>query len=114
MDEKLTTELNEDWKRVTPILLDYVFITDKEKCDNVSTKILKQYFDNEDITEENWASFTNLITDRYFAYPSEKALNLHAKFAPVYAFEFTFPGQEDSPILKNMFGISGDYGKKMF
>lgn len=110
MDEKLLSEINEDWSRVLPIAFEYEHITNQEIRDNVSSKILLQYFGNEEISEETWAGFTNLFSDRYFIHSTDTASRLHAKSAPVYPFQFTFPGDGNSPLLKNMFGISGDYG----
>lgn len=111
MSETHLSEINEDWSRVMPIALGYDFIADKEVRDNVSRKLLTQYFGNEEISEETWASFTHLFSDRFFIHPAEKAARLQAQFTDIYPFEFTFPGEEDSPLLKNFYGISGEYGK---
>jgi hypothetical protein len=109
-DEKLVTEINEDGSRILPIVLLYQHITDQGLKDNVTTKILSSYFGQEDIGEETWDSLTELLSDRYFIHPVYKSAELHAKRAPVYPFEFTFPGGEYSPVLKTFFGIEGDYG----
>jgi hypothetical protein len=110
MNPNLTANMNDDFKRVVPLLLDYRHLTSQETKDKASERIVEFYFGPDEIGEETWDGLTDMISDRYFIHPAETAARLHAKHASVYPYVFTFPGG-DSPALRAIFEIHGDFGK---
>lgn len=110
---KLLQDLNEDWKNVLPISLQfdklYTNLTAEQQLD-VSIKIRKFYFDDRTIAEDSRQQLTNVYSDRLFNQGVSKCALLMAAHVPVYTYQFAH-NRGDYSILKwlgidKIFGVS--------
>ncbi|CAG7819169.1 unnamed protein product [Allacma fusca] len=87
----LLTDINENWKRVFPITLDYDEIytnfTSKQQLE-VSMKVRKFYFQDGPINAGKLNHLTNVYSDRFFFHGVRKAALAMAKHVPVYLYIF--------------------------
>lgn len=107
----MTQDLNEDWKNVLPITLEYDELYTKLTVDEqlaVSQKIRKFYFQDRNISEETRQELTNVYSDRLFNHGVSKNALLMAAHVPVYIYQFAH-NRGDYSIVK-FFGIDKIYG----
>ncbi|KAK9508185.1 hypothetical protein O3M35_007905 [Rhynocoris fuscipes] len=93
-DPKLMNELEQNWNRLLPLLLDYNSTIDKEKLNDVSERIKQEYF----YGEHAGSDVTNMLkmaSDRLFVEGIVNAANLHMKYckSPVYSYYFSYRGK---------------------
>ncbi|XP_046680494.1 esterase E4-like [Homalodisca vitripennis] len=93
-NNKLMKELDENWNKIAPHLLDYNNTVAKELQDEISDKIKKFYFGNKNISTAQTAELVRMLSDRLFAADIEKAARLHASVtsSPVYFYSFSYRG----------------------
>ncbi|ODM92935.1 Esterase FE4, partial [Orchesella cincta] len=84
-----TKKMNEQWGRVAPEALFYWNLA-KDPC-RVSTKLRSAYFKDQNISMESIDNLRQLYSDMGFEYPARKVGIKHARFAPVYFYNFTRP-----------------------
>ncbi|CAL8135220.1 unnamed protein product [Orchesella dallaii] len=82
-----TKKVNEQWGRVAPEALFYWNLA-LDPC-RVSTKLRNAYFQDRKINTENVDDLRQLYSDMGFEYPARKVGIKHARFAPVYFYNFT-------------------------
>lgn len=82
-----TKRMNNQWGRVAPQALLYWTIA-KDPC-TVSSKLRNAYFKGKPVGPETALDLINLYSDIGFHYPAWKVGLKHAKFAPVYFYNFT-------------------------
>lgn len=107
-DSNLIEELNKDFNRIAPILMQYGE-TAPDK-DHVSKQIREFYFGNRQIDVSTKDEVTNMITDSWFLVAEDAAVQLHSKYSkqPVYYFLFGYRG---SNTFGSLFGNDPyDYG----
>lgn len=87
LNPNTTKRMNEEWGRVAPQAFIYWGIA-RDPC-VVSTKLRKAYFNGQAIGPKTTTELTNLYSHIGFHYPARKVGIKHAKFAPVYFYNFT-------------------------
>lgn len=92
--------MNEEWGRVLPQTLFFWKIA-RDPC-KVSSKLKDTYFGGKPVGMETFEGLTNLYSDVAFRYPARKVGVKHAKFAPVYMYNFT---REVGTSLADLFGL---------
>ena len=105
----LTKELDEDWLRIAPLTLMYDDIVPPQHQNETSRKIRDFYFGNQSISTETRDQLSDLYSDRFFVYPTEKAARLYSKHGgPTYLYLFTYAGEytnvEETPGNPNHIG----------
>nr|WCC58152.1 carboxylesterase [Pharsalia antennata] len=94
-------EINENWAKYSPYLLDCNYTLPESKRGKVSKKILDHYLGlGEKINRENFKEFTQIFTDRYFGVPGETAAKMQAKVSnsPVYYYFFNYREGENKGV----------------
>ncbi|XKL67579.1 hypothetical protein PGB90_003070 [Kerria lacca] len=102
---KLADEINENYKRLFPIIFNYGYWLPEEKLDVITEKLKHFYFGNKSIGMDTAKELVDIHTDVYFAYPSIKSARRHP--ASVYYYYYNH---------KNKFTIGqllGDYKKDL-
>ncbi|XP_018007693.1 esterase-5B isoform X2 [Hyalella azteca] len=75
-DDVLVRQLNTDWDRVGPVLLHLT----KDSCKDpvaVARQIRQYYIKDKKFGDESSKEFVEMMTDRFFVYPTEKAMRDH-------------------------------------
>ncbi|XP_059615444.1 venom carboxylesterase-6-like [Phlebotomus argentipes] len=88
-------ELNSRWEELAPAVLDYGGSVSRHDQPSVAKMLKKFYLNREDISEENFDKFVDMVSDRLFAAGISLSARLHAEYlkSPVYLMYFTFPAQ---------------------
>jgi len=111
VDEKLTSELREDFWNILPLTLMY-----KDTAldvDAVSKQIDAFYLNSQPVGNASLTGLTNLFSDRYFTHCTRRAALLHSRIhegKPVYMYLFTYRGKQSQ--LKFL-DVENTIGKKM-
>ena len=108
-NRNVVSRISRDWKNVAPILLNY----DEnrwEVADRVREFYLPRTFYGWISTSTNFnryfQEFTNLFSDRLYNTAAHVSIREHAKYAPVYAYYFSYVGEFT---FYNLFKSSGTY-----
>ncbi|CAG7819168.1 unnamed protein product [Allacma fusca] len=105
-DPQLLADINENWKRVLPVTLEYdEFYTNFTRHHRleVSMKIRKYYFQERHVSPATMQQLTNVYSDRFFNHGVRKGALAMAQFVPVYMYIFAH-NRGDYSILR-FFGI---------
>lgn len=87
-------ELNDNWLKIAPHLLDYNYTIPRKQQDRVSQMIREHYLGNKAIEASTRAELIQLISDRLFVTDGAKAARLMAKNmkSPVWFYYFSYRG----------------------
>lgn len=93
----IPSHINPATNRTTPFVPHTVLIPSSTPATTTTTTSrYAVYQDDQDITinfEEQFKSFTNLFTDRYFIWPLFETIRLQASESRIYAYENMYEGQ---------------------
>ncbi|XP_046677003.1 venom carboxylesterase-6-like [Homalodisca vitripennis] len=91
----LLAEIEKDWLKIAPALLDYNYTVVPDHKDEVSLKIKEYYMKGQPISRSTVAPFIQLASDRLFVVDVERAARLmaQAEKAPVYFYRFSYRGK---------------------
>ncbi|XP_027207538.2 juvenile hormone esterase [Penaeus vannamei] len=95
-DPSLTYQLNTEWDKYGPILLDLKPSSCKDPVD-MAKQIRKYYLGNKKFGEETSKEFVEMMTDRFFLYPTDRAskdYSYYVKRFIVYRYELVFSGRK--------------------
>ncbi|XP_071517860.1 esterase E4-like [Panulirus ornatus] len=117
-DTSLTEQLNKQWEKYGPILLGLPSTSCKDPVD-VANRIRKYYMGKKKFGEESSKEFVEMMTDRFFLYPTDQAAKDHCYYLKnqhCYRYELAFTGRksfldilhQESPqdVAKSMFGAA--------
>lgn len=92
--EHLLGELDSQWNKLLPHILDYNYTASQDNHDTISEKIRQKYLGNEKLTTDNFPKLLQLLTDRLFKAGIRKSLRLQAAemTSPVYMYDYTYRG----------------------
>ncbi|XP_046744721.1 venom carboxylesterase-6-like [Diprion similis] len=105
-------DLNQNWMRIGPELLDYIFTIPEMEQPKVSGRVRYHYLENRPIDNSTVKQMIQMVTDRLFGYSAEKAARLQARVMrnPVLFYYFSYRGAHSfSEYLsgsKENFGVS--------
>lgn len=87
-------ELNDNWLKIAPHLLDYNYTIPHKQQDKVSKMIRQHYLGTKSIDGSTKAALIQLISDRLFVTDGAKAARLMAKYmkSPVWFYYFSYRG----------------------
>ncbi|XP_055854078.1 juvenile hormone esterase-like [Episyrphus balteatus] len=93
MDSNITKQMNENWKKVSPIMLRYERNTNDSK--EISNLLRAAYeIDKQIVTNSTpFEPFAKLLSDAIIGFPVHRQVNLLAKYIPVYYYCFTYKGR---------------------
>ncbi|KAF5288889.1 hypothetical protein FQA39_LY03768 [Lamprigera yunnana] len=109
-DSSLVKQLNMDFNKYAPVLLDYEHLYFGQNTDDFSNEIRKFYFDDKPIDNTTKAAVTDMVSDSLFLYPARFTSVLHSKYSrsPVYFYLFDYRGTSS---YSELFGdATYDYG----
>jgi len=91
----LLAEIERDWLKVAPALLDYNYTVQPHRMDETSHKIKQFYLKGQPISPATTAPFIQLASDRWFVVETERAARMQAaaRLAPVYFYRFSYRGK---------------------
>uniref|UniRef100_A0A1B6J7A4 Carboxylic ester hydrolase n=1 Tax=Homalodisca liturata TaxID=320908 RepID=A0A1B6J7A4_9HEMI len=91
----LLAEIERDWLKIAPALLDYNYTTPAHLQDEISLKIKQFYMKGQPISRATTAPFIQMVGDRLFVVNVERAARLQsaARLAPVYFYRFSYRGK---------------------
>ncbi|KAK7081277.1 Carboxylesterase 5A [Halocaridina rubra] len=95
-DATLTSQLNTNWDKYGPILLDLDKTSCKDPID-MARKIRKYYMGNKKFGQENAKAFVEMMTDRFFLYPTDHATKDYANYLrsyQTYRYELVYSGRK--------------------
>jgi len=107
----LLEEIERDWLKIAPALLDYNYTVVPERKDETSQKIKDFYMKGKPISRKTTAPFIQLASDRLFVVDVERAARLQAAVgkAPVHFYRFTYRGKHSYSELMS-FGSTENFG----
>ncbi|XP_053633789.2 esterase E4-like [Cherax quadricarinatus] len=94
-DVSLTTQLNKQWEKYGPILLDLKDTSCKDPVD-IANRIRKHYMGKKKFGEESSKEFVDMMTDRFFLHPTEQASRDHCYYLKgknCYRYELVYCGR---------------------
>ncbi|XP_053988368.1 carboxylic ester hydrolase-like [Hylaeus volcanicus] len=91
-NRKLLKELNDDWDKIAPSLLDFNDTVSLSQQKNVSEMARKHYLGSKSINSVTDKHVVQMIGDRLFKVDFEKAVRLQAKInrSPVWTYYYTY------------------------
>ncbi|XP_066954455.1 esterase-6-like [Macrobrachium rosenbergii] len=95
-DSALTSQLNTQWDKYGPILLDLDETSCKDPVE-VSKKIRQYYMGKKKFGYESSKSFVEMMTDRFFLYPTDHAAKdyaMYLKSYQTYRYELVYSGRK--------------------
>jgi len=118
-DASLVTQLNKDWDRYGPVMLHLT----KESCLDpvaISRQIRDRYMKGRPFGEHSGKEFVEMMTDRFFVYPTIKAMRdhcakVHGHYTWCYQYVLEYSGRksfldvlhhENKKDFKSTFGVS--------
>ncbi|KAF2892558.1 hypothetical protein ILUMI_13618 [Ignelater luminosus] len=102
-------DIDKQWNKAMPFLLDYNYTVSNIRKDEVSQKIRKYYLGEEKLSDSNIHKLIKLFGDRYFVVDFEKAARLQAKVtkSPVYSYMYGYEGEGS---ISDLFKLNKRYG----
>ncbi|KAK3864013.1 hypothetical protein Pcinc_030274 [Petrolisthes cinctipes] len=95
-DSSLTTSLNKDWDKFGPLLLDLKDTSCKDPKE-MARDIRKYYMGSKKFGHESTIEFVEMMTDRFFLYPTEHAANDHCYYIKgqlCYRYQLVYSGRK--------------------
>lgn len=89
-NHEILEELDENWHKIAPFLLDYNHTVPRQMMASVSEKIRQFYFGNGEISAKLRREFIEMLGDRFFVADTEKAVRLQASASKSYVFLYKF------------------------
>jgi len=107
----LLAEIERDWLKIAPDLLDYNYTVVPSLKDETSLKIKEYYMKGQPISRSTTAPFIQLASDRLFVAYVERAARMQAaaKKAPVYFYRFSYRGKHSYSELMS-WGSTENFG----
>ncbi|KAI4470686.1 carboxylic ester hydrolase [Holotrichia oblita] len=90
------SELDKRWLELAPSVLDYNYTIPDGIKDQVSTQIKDEYLKGQPISPTTYKNLIDMMSDRLFSIPAEKAAKLqaHSTKSPVYVYYFCYTGEK--------------------
>lgn len=110
-NEEYMEQLDVDWDRIAPHLLDFNFTIPRNKHVEVAQKIRKHYLGSKKINRANAQTLIHLMGDRLFVVDGEKSAELMAKANrnPVWFYFYSYRAEyslsDDYIPTKDNFGM---------
>ncbi|KAG7176035.1 juvenile hormone esterase-like [Homarus americanus] len=95
-DTSLTEQLNKQWEKYGPILLDLKETSCKDPVE-IANRIRKYYMGKKKFGEESSQEFVEMLTDRFFLYPTDHAVKDHSYYLKgkyCYRYELVYTGRK--------------------
>ncbi|XP_050687702.1 juvenile hormone esterase-like isoform X2 [Eriocheir sinensis] len=95
-DPSLTANLNKQWEKYGPILLDLKDTSCKDPVD-IANRIRDYYLGKKKFGEESSTEFVEMMTDRFFLYPADHAAKDHCYYLKrhyCYRYEMAYSGRK--------------------
>ncbi|XP_045603230.2 esterase E4 [Procambarus clarkii] len=95
-DSSLTMQLNKQWEKYGPILLDLKDTSCKDSVD-IANRIRKYYMGKKAFGEESSKEFVEMMTDRFFVHPTDHATRDHCYYLQgkhCYRYELVYCGRK--------------------
>uniref|UniRef100_A0A1B6FLE1 Carboxylic ester hydrolase n=1 Tax=Cuerna arida TaxID=1464854 RepID=A0A1B6FLE1_9HEMI len=91
----LLRDLDRNWNKIAPHLLDYNYTVPTDELDYVSQRIRNYYLGNHSIDSDNKGDLVRMMSDRLFVVDIDRAARLQAVAtkSPVYFYYFTYRGK---------------------
>nr|ANK58173.1 carboxylesterase [Stegobium paniceum] len=101
-------DLERRWLELAPFVLDYNYTISPDQKNKISEKIKNYYLHGEPISRKTYHELVQMIGDRHFVIPAEKATRMQAKVnkAPIYFYYFTYNG--NAPIFAAYYSKSNE------
>ncbi|XP_045137548.1 juvenile hormone esterase-like [Portunus trituberculatus] len=95
-DPSLTANLNNHWEKYGPLLLDLKETSCKDPVD-MANKIRNHYLGKKKFSEKSSTEFVEMMTDRFFLYPTDQAAKDHSYYLRgryCYRYEMAYTGRK--------------------
>lgn len=111
-DEKYLEEIDTNWNKLLPFILDYNYTVSEKNQNYVSQQIRQHYLKEKPVNRKNFLDFVKIISDRTFIVDIHKTAKLQASLmeSPVYFYYFTYRGAHSKSEYRS--GTDKNFGKK--
>lgn len=91
-DNAALKDLDENWEKIAPLLLNYNYTIAETEQKNISAKIRKDYFGDKHIDSDSLPDLVHVVGDRLFIADAIRAATLQAKANknPVWFYYYNF------------------------